>query len=251
MRALKPETPTENHSVATQEVANAAHLSLRAVTALEIASVIISVLVTAWVIVPLQLNSRWLEAVPGSLALALMINSHRLRDEKPQELGFTMGHFGRALLLLAAPMLLASAVLIGFGYAAGSLSFNTRFWQSLLVLPFWGLAQQYTLQAFVYRRLRFILVDGEVAESKQTQRTRLAILAAALLFALVHAPNLTLMTLTLAGGLVWSWVYARAPNLFALGLSHGIMSAIAMSSLPAWLLQSMSIGYKHLLYQKF
>lgn len=251
MRALRPETLVESHPAAAQERSDAASLSLRAVTALEVASVITSVLITAWVIVPLQLNSRWLEAVPGLLALALMINSHRVRGERPRELGFTMRHFDRALWLLAAPMLLTSAVLIGCGYVAGSLSFNTRFWQSLLILPFWGLAQQYTLQAFVYRRLRFIFVDGQVAESKRAQRTRLAIFTAALLFALVHAPNLALMGLTLAGGLVWSWVYERAPNLFALGLSHGIMSAIAMSSLPAWLLQSMSIGYKHLLYQRF
>src|SRR5256885_1374949 len=103
MRALKPETPVENLPATTQEVADAAQLSLRMVTALEIASVIISILVTAWVIVPLQLNSRWLEAVPGLLALALMINSHRLRGERLRELGFTMRHFGRALLLLAGP----------------------------------------------------------------------------------------------------------------------------------------------------
>jgi len=251
MHALKPPPLPENIPAATKEATDGAYLSLRAVSALEIASVIISVLVTAWVIVPLQLNSRWLEAMPGLLALALMINSHRLRGEKPSELGFTMRHFGRALLLLAAPMLIVSALFIGFGSMAGSLSFTTRFWGSLLLLPFWGLAQQYTLQAFVYRRLKFMLVDEEGTESKRAQRTRLAIFMAALLFALVHAPNLALIVLTLAGGLVWSWVYERAPNLFALGLSHGVMSAIAMSSLPAWLLQSMSIGYKHLLYQRF
>jgi len=46
-------------------------------------------------------------------------------------------------------------------------------------------------------------------------------------------------------------VYERAPNLFALGLSHGLMSDLAMSSLPPWLLHSMSVGYKHFIYQKF
>lgn len=219
-----------------------AQLSLSAVTLLEIASVISSVLLIAWVLNPLQLPQRWPEAIPAVLALLLMMYSHRLHGETPAVLGFTTRHFGRAAKLLCLPMLLTSALLIGIGYGAGSLNFGPRFWLSLTVLPLWGLTQQYILQGFIYRRLKLIL--GEA-------KTTLAIVLAALLFALVHAPNLPLMFLTLVGGLVWTWVYARAPNLLALGLSHAMMSALAMSSLPAWFLQSMSIGYKHLIYQRF
>lgn len=219
-----------------------ARLSLRAVAALEVASVVSSVLLIAWVLNPLQLQQRWLEAIPGVLALLLMIHSHRLHGETPAVLGFTTKYFGRALKFLLLPMLVTTALLLCIGYAADSLNFGQRFWLSLLVLPLWGVTQQYVLQGFIYRRLQLIL-----GETKTTQ----TIFLAALLFALVHAPNLALMLLTLIGGLVWTWVYTRAPNLFALGLSHAIMSAIAMSSLPPWFLQSMSIGYKHLIYQRF
>ena len=219
-----------------------ARLSLRAVAALEIISVISSVLITAWVLNPLQLNQRWIEAVPGILALALMIYSHWLHGETPQVLGFTLQHFWRALRLIILPMIVVGALLILIGYQAHSLNFGERFWLSLLVVPFWGLTQQYILQGFIYRRLKRIF---------PAQNSYIIILMAAVLFALVHVPNLPLMFLTLVGGIVWTWVYARAPNLFVLGLSHGVMSAIAMSSLPAWFLQSMSIGYKHLLFQKF
>ena len=219
-----------------------ARLSLRAVAALEIISVLGSVLITAWVLNPLQLNQRWLEAVPGILAVALMMYSHWLNGETPQVLGFTGKHFLRALQLLIVPMLVVGALLLFIGYQAHSLNFGERFWLSLLVVPFWGLAQQYILQGFIYRRLQRIF---------PAQNGYIIILIAAVLFALVHAPNLPLMLLTLIGGIVWTWVYARAPNLFVLGLSHGVMSAIAMSSLPAWFLQSMSIGYKHLIFQKF
>jgi membrane protease YdiL (CAAX protease family) len=219
-----------------------ARLSLRVVTIMEIASVVSSVLLIAWIINPLQLPHRWLEIIPGALALLLMFHSHRLHGETPSLLGFTTKYFGRALKLLLGPMLVTSTLLIGIGYWAGSLNFGRRFWLSLALLPLWGLTQQYILQGFIYRRLRIIWVAPNAAP---------AILLAALLFALVHAPNLALMSLTLLGGLVWTWVYERAPNLFALGLSHALMSAVAMASLPPWFLQSMSIGYKHLIYQRF
>ena len=219
-----------------------ARLSLRTVTGLEMVSVISSVLVTAWVLSPLQLTQKWIEAIPGLLALALIIYSHWLHDETLQILGLTTKGFGQAGKLLLGPMLLVGALLLGVGYWAGSLNLGQRFWLSLLLLPLWGLLQQYILQGFIFRRLRMIL--GE-------QRNYLIIFLTALLFALMHAPNMALMLLTFIGGLVWSWVYARAPNLLALGLSHAIMSALAMSSLPGWFLQSMSIGYKHLIYKRF
>ena len=219
-----------------------ARFSLRTVTMLEVASVISSVLLIAWVLNPLQLQQRWLEAIPGALALLLMIHSHRLHGETLAVLGFTSKHFGRALKLLLLPMFITSALLLGIGYVTNSLNFGPRFWLSLIALPLWGLTQQYILQGFIYRRLKLIL-----GEARKTT----TIFLAAFLFALVHAPNLPLMLLTLIGGIVWTQVYARAPNLLALGLSHAIMSAIAMSSLPAWFLQSMSIGYKHLIYQRF
>ncbi len=220
----------------------AASLSLRFVTTLEIASVVGSVLLTAWVLTPLQLNQRWLEALPGFCALLLMIHSHWLHGETLAELGFTTKHFGRASKLLLGPMVVTAMLLICIGFWGSSLHFERHFWLSLLLLPWWGLTQQYILQGFIYRRLRLI-----VGAKKNT----FTIFLAAFLFALVHAPNVPLMLLTLLGGLVWTWVYTRAPNLLALGLSHALMSAIAMSSLPTWFLQSMSIGYKYLIYQRF
>jgi membrane protease YdiL (CAAX protease family) len=228
--------------------ANSAHVSLRTVTALEVASVIISVLITAWLIVPLLPFNRWLLPLPALLALALMIYSHRLRGESLRDLGFTTRHFGRALLLLAIPMLIGAAVLAAIGYFAGALHSKDRSWAILIFLPLWGLMQQYTLQAFIYRRLRFILVPAQLSPNETASRVRLAIFSAAALFALVHAPNLPLMALSLIAGLIWSWVYERAPNLFALALSHCLMSTLALATLPV---HSMSIGYQYFLQQRF
>jgi membrane protease YdiL (CAAX protease family) len=225
-----------------------ASFSLRTIGALEIASVTLSVLITVWAIIPLQLNHPGLVALPGLFALILMIHSHRVRRETLHDLGFTMRYFGRAILLLALPMIIGGAVLIAVGSLHGSFQVKSRFWTSLALLPLWGLTQQYILQGFIYRRLRFVLADENASAGEQVKRTQLAILLTAILFALVHAPNLPLMALAFLGGLVWSWVYERAPNLFALGLSHALMSAIVLLSLPA---HSMRIGYEYFIYRAF
>lgn len=229
----------------------AARVSLRAIAGLEVASVVASVLITVWLIIPLQPQQRWLTAIPGLLALALVVNSHRVRGERFSEIGFSRRHLGRALRLVALPTLLACAVFAAIGYWTDSFHKTSHFGSSLLVLPVWAITQQYVLQAFIYRRMR-VVFSVDAAEPDQVQRrTKLAILATAVVFALTHAPNLALMLLTLVGALLWSWVYERAPNLWALGLSHAVISLLLMTSLPPWLLPSMSVGYKHFLYQKF
>lgn len=249
MQVLAPKPNLENKPA--PEADPAARVSLRAVAALEVASVMASVFLTVWVIIPLQPPQAWLAAVPGLLALTLIINSHRVRGERLAEVGVSPRYFGRALRLVALPTLVGCALFAAIGYASGSLHRTSHFWTTLLVLPVWGLMQQYVLQGFIYRRIRFALMGDTPSPDEFRRRERLAMLATAAIFALVHAPNLTLMALTFAGAAIWTWVYERAPNLLALGLSHAALSLMLMTSLPPWLLQSMSVGYKHFLYQKF
>ncbi|MFN0087205.1 MAG: lysostaphin resistance A-like protein [Blastocatellia bacterium] len=217
--------------------------SLRFVSGLEIGSVISSVLLTTWALMPLQQRHRWLAAVPAILAVGLMLYSHRVRGERLGEIGFTTRGFWRAVRLVLPPTLAACGVFAAIGYWAGSFHQTSNFRVNLLVVPVWALIQQYVLQGFIYRRCREMLPNAG--------RAWPAILAAAGLFALVHAPNRALMILTFCGAMIWSRVYERAPNLFALALSHAAISMMLMTSLPPWLLESMSVGYKHFLYQKF
>ncbi len=217
--------------------------SLRFASGLEIASVISSVLLTTWALIPLQPQARWLTALPSVLAVGLMLHSHRVRGERLGELGFATRGFGRALAWVLPPTLIACGLFAAIGWWAGSFHRTTNFYANLLVVPVWALVQQYVLQGFIYRRSREILGGGE--------RAWPAMLLAAGLFALVHAPNGMLMILTFCGALIWTWVYERAPNLLALALSHAAISLMLMNALPAWLLESMSVGYKHFLYRKF
>ncbi|MEO6724047.1 MAG: CPBP family intramembrane glutamic endopeptidase [Blastocatellia bacterium] len=229
----------------------AAQFSLRAVAGLEVASVLSSVFITTWVIIPLQPQQRWLIAVPVLLAFVLIVNSQRMRGERLREIGFTLHNFEQALKLVAPPTILICTVCAALGYFTSSFHLTSHFWTNLLFLPVWGLTQQYVLQGFIYRRIRFVVMGETTPPSKQRWRVNLAILTTAAIFALAHAPNLMLMFLTLLGALLWSWIYERAPNLLALGLSHAVISLTLMTSLPSWLLPSLSVGYKHFLYQKF
>jgi membrane protease YdiL (CAAX protease family) len=51
--------------------------------------------------------------------------------------------------------------------------------------------------------------------------------AAATLFALAHTPNGPLMALTFLAGLGMTWVFERRRNLWAIGIVHGILGALA------------------------
>jgi hypothetical protein len=188
MRSIFPNSQIDEQTEKAQKNAGA-QISLRAVTGIEVASVILSVLITVWAIIPMQPPQRWLIYVPGLLALALIINSHRVRGESLRELGFTTAHFARAIKLLLAPILLAVSLFVTVGYLSDSFHRSTNFWSTLFFLPIWGVFQQYILQGFVYRRMRFLLVDENAPADKRKRQINLAIVASSAVFAFVHLPN--------------------------------------------------------------
>lgn len=213
-------------------------LSWQAINLAEVISVVLSILLVEWALAPFAVSS-WLLGGPPLLAFALMLYSHRCRGETVQTLGLGGRYFDRALLLLAGPTLLAIAALMFVSYVTHSLHLPDRFWARLSLLPVWALLQQYAMLGFTYRRLRQFLHANQ------------AIIITAGLFALVHAPNYSLMILTFFGGLIWSFVYERAPNLFASAISHLLLSATVLVAVPEWILPSMTVGYRYLLYHNF
>jgi membrane protease YdiL (CAAX protease family) len=204
----------------------------------EILSVITSCLIAEWVITAVVGASSVLIVVPIIFAFLFMFWSHRLRGESLREIGFRFDNFGKAARLLVLPMVLGSLVLIGIGYFSGSIDFfRWRGGGAILGVPLlgmlWGLVQQYALQGFINRRAQIVWRSGLVSIS-----------IVAILFGVFHLPNPTLMIATFLGGLVWATVYQRAPNLFALAISHGLMTWILISTLPINLLHGLRVGYK-------
>jgi membrane protease YdiL (CAAX protease family) len=128
---------------------------------------------------------------------------------------------------------------VGLGWYAGTLDFGR--WeggQSIMGVPglslVWGPLQQYALQGFINRRAQVALGRGF-----------LSVLLVGLLFALFHLPNPWLTFATFAGGLLWAYVYQRAPNLLAVGLSHSLMTWVMISSVPPGSLHNLRVGFKY------
>ena len=103
--------------------------------------------------------------------------------------------------------------------------------RAILLYPFWGLAQQYAMQSFTFRRLR-----GATG----------AVLAAAaltgILFGVAHWPNLALALVTAVGGFFWCLLFHRNPNLLTLAISHGWLAVVLRASWPAEWLHNLRIG---------
>jgi membrane protease YdiL (CAAX protease family) len=206
----------------------------------EIVSVITSCLIAEWVITAVVGVSSWLIAVPIVLAFGFMFLSHRLRTESLKDIGFRLDNFSQALRCLILPMVLATLILIGIGYFNHSIDFfRWRGGGALLGMPLlgmlWGLVQQYALQGFINRRAQIAWGRGLVS-----------VVLVAVMFGCFHLPNPTLMVATFLGGLVWATVYQRAPNIFALAISHGLMTWILISTLPNSWLHNLRVGYKFL-----
>lgn len=207
----------------------------RVLAAWEIASVTSSFLIAAWLILPFIGNDKVVWAIPVAMAFALMIGSHRARRETPRDIGWRTDNFFEAVRLLILPVLGVVVVIFIAGWLVGSLRFEaSQFRPRFLWLPLWGLAQQYVMQGFINRRAQMIWGRGWASA-----------LLVALIFGLLHLPNLWLMVATFAGGLILALVYQRVPNLPALALAHGLVSLLMVSTLPTTALHSMRVGFKY------
>ncbi len=210
----------------------------RALAAWEIVAASTSALVAEWVVYALGGGGALALLFPVVTAVVFMLLSHRARRESAREIGWRIDNFRAAARLLLPPMLAVSAALFAVGWYAGTLDFGR--WeggQSILGAPalslLWGPLQQYALQGFINRRAQVLLGRGD-----------LSVLLVGLLFALFHLPNPWLTLATFAAGLFWAWVYQRAPNLLAIGLSHGAMTWVLISSVPPAALHNLRVGYK-------
>lgn len=221
-----------------QNVDERARGELRALAFWEIVSLASTALIAVWAVLSLA-TSRLVLLVPVLLAFSFIMLSHRIRRESVREMGWRMDNFWEAVRLLIAPMLVASLVMAVIGWYTGSLRFAMPEKRSaLLWLPvagiMWGLTQQYVLQAFFNRRAQMVWGRGIVS-----------VLVVAFIFAVIHLPNWWLAVATFAGGIIWAAVYQRAPNLPALGLSHGVMTWVLISTVPQSALQSLRVGFKY------
>jgi membrane protease YdiL (CAAX protease family) len=122
-----------------------------------------------------------------------------------------LGAAAKAALAVTVPL---TACAVAYGFAVGHFPPPRGFWLILLLYPAWGIAQQFLLNAMLARNLAAFLPGWAV------------VFLSAVLFAASHAPDLPVVALTLPAGALWVLMYRRWPNLWALGMAHGIIGTV-------------------------
>ena len=102
--------------------------------------------------------------------------------------------------------------------------------QRALLYSGWALFQEFLTQSFMFVRLEAVL------------RSPWAVICTALLFSLAHLPNPLLTPATLVAGLVFSSVFQRYRNLYAVGLAHALLGLALAVSLPESAIHHMRVG---------
>ncbi|HBB86629.1 MAG TPA: hypothetical protein DC047_03325 [Blastocatellia bacterium] len=200
----------------------------------EIASVVTSCLIAEWAVFVFIGRNRLIMAVPIGLALALMLYSHRERGESLRDIGLRVDNFLVSCRLLLLPTALAVILIVTFGWFTSHGDFGAPWRWRFVALPLWALFQQYVLNGFINRRAQMALGPGPKS---------IALLAIA--FSVLHLPSPLLALLTLVAGATWGFVYQRAPNLYALALSHSAVSlTLALTISPYWL-NGLRVGFKY------
>ena len=199
----------------------------------EIASVVTSCLIAEWAVLAFIGRNKAIMAIPVGLAFVLMLFSHRERGENLRDIGLRTDNFLACCRLLLIPTALAVILILVFGWFASHAYFAPWRWR-FVALPLWALFQQYVLNGFINRRAQMAFGPGIKS-----------IVVVAVAFSVLHLPSPLLALLTLVAGLTWGFIYQRAPNLYALALSHAAVSlTLAMTVSPYWL-NGLRVGFKY------
>ncbi|MBL0165076.1 MAG: CPBP family intramembrane metalloprotease [Xanthomonadales bacterium] len=100
----------------------------------------------------------------------------------------------------------------------------------------WAAVQQFMICVIVAERIERI-----------TASSRIALLGAALVFALLHTPNAMLMLLTFVAGLIWIWNWQRHRALLANIFAHALGGLLLADSLPPEWLHSAEVSARFFL----
>jgi len=167
------------------------------------------------------------------LVVAIALAGHRRRGESARDLGFRLDNLGQSakeVFSVVGP-LLAIMVVMGLAMGLNREPPITRLLTRMTLMPLFGVVQEYVLLGFYFRRFSEAL-PGVVLPS----------VASAAVFALLHLPNPPLVAMSFVAGLGACWFYRRTPNLWVLGLAHGLLSITVAMFLAKLLTVGLKVG---------
>lgn len=172
----------------------------------------------------------------GPIALLVPLVLVFLRRPSQNELGLGIRGFVASLWILpAAVALMVAAVLLARKIGAFHPLYNADL-AHVYGYVLWTMYQQFLLQDYFMPRLTRLLSSD------------VAILAAAVLFAIAHLPNLSLVVATLVWGAVSCWLFRRYRNLYMLGLAQGLLGLCFAICVPDAMHHHMRVGLGYFHY---
>ena len=168
------------------------------------------------------------------VGLSLLVVTFFIRKDALKDLGIRFDNIkpsGKECLVAA--LIGANLFIAIFFVSTDEFTPNTLQYYLLISLIYivWGTVQQFLLQSNILVRLIQIL-----------RNKNNAIVAAGVIFALLHAPNIPLMVLTFVVGLVCCILFSRHRNIFTLGITHGVMAVMAFSLLIPGVIDNFRTG---------
>jgi hypothetical protein len=131
--------------------------------------------------------------------------------------GFRTDNFGVVLRLLAPLAVISAASFIAIGLIKNKLNITWHILPIMLFYPVWGTIQQLLCVG---------LVTGNLQDMSKPLNGLHNMLVTATLFSIMHYPDTMLMAGTFVLALVYSLVYQKQRNIYALGLFHGWLGAL-------------------------
>ena len=172
----------------------------------------------------------------GPIALLAPLVMVLWRRPGMNELGLGWRGFAGSLWILPAAVALS---VLGVEAAKYAGTFHTLYapdFSHVGGYVLWTLYQQFLLQDFFHARISSLLSANA------------AIGLAAVLFALVHLPNIPLVLATLVWGAVSCALFRRYRNLYVLGLAQGLLGLCLAVCIPDVWLHHMRVGLGFLRY---
>ena len=168
----------------------------------------------------------------GFLALAgIVIASAAIRRPDWKASGFRLDNLRPALMEVSVVSFAILSIFFLLIWEQG-ISFQAASNGSAIELVVSGMLQQAFFLGYLFQRWNALLLNPGAA-----------VVANALSFALIHLPHLFLAGLTALGGLLLGVLFLRTRNVFAVGLAHGLLSALLMPTLrSAGVLVTAQIG---------